>query len=246
MEKPLLLRPDHLTAAVTPDPNTAYYYSPYELREALEESGEQTMVKGNRMIGIIVRGHRCYCMYDTGRSRMFWMRLTEENSAAAIQTLLNMRGFHVRTVSQIIIGNSMPVAEKLCRSSNPFGDRYYVVSPFYDKCHFITNNAEGDELLSLIINPEKARSVNLAALSDYEPPRMTTRAYDAVDTNENRPVLLNYECDLLPLSMIDLPPHGFDGGYIMLCFDYQAQTLQNIVGPAVEVRPIERNCSSVT
>ena len=26
---------------------------------------------------------------------------------------------------------------------------------------------------------------------------------------------------------------------IMLCFDYQAQTVQGIVGPAIEVRPVE-------
>ena len=25
----------------------------------------------------------------------------------------------------------------------------------------------------------------------------------------------------------------------MLCFDYQAQTVQGIVGPAIEVRPVE-------
>lgn len=66
-------------------------------------------------------------MYYAGRSQMFWMRLTEENNAAAIQTLLNLRGFHVRTISQIVIGNSMPVAEKLC---SPSDGRHFAVSPF--------------------------------------------------------------------------------------------------------------------
>ena len=34
-------------------------------------------------------------------------------------------------------------------------------------------------------------------------------------------------------------PDGFRGSPIMLCFDYQAQTVQGIVGPSIEVRPVE-------
>ena len=75
-------------------------------------------------------------MYYAGRSQMFWMRLTEENNAAAIQTLLNLRGFHVRTISQIVIGNSMPVAEKLC---SPSDGRHFAVSPFIRRRRFRTS-----------------------------------------------------------------------------------------------------------
>ncbi len=237
--KPSLLRPLGLPTEIPVDPATAYYYSPQEIRAAFEEADDRTVAKGSRLIGIIVRGHRCYCMYYAGRTRMFWMRLTEENTAAAILTHLNVRGFKVRTLCQIVIGNRTNVAVKLCRSPNPFGDRYFVVSHFFDSVHFITNNAEGDELLRLIINPDQAMELNRLILSPYQPPRTTTREYDAVDTESNRPVLINYACDLIPLSIARSTPTGFDGGLIMLCFDYQVQTIQSIVGPSVEVRPIQ-------
>lgn len=235
-QKPSLLQPTGVPTGIAVEPNTAYYYSPHEIRMAFEEADDRTVAKGSRLIGIIIKGHRCYCLYYAGRTRMFWMRLTEENNAAAIQAHVNARGFKVKTICQIVIGNSMNVAAKLCRSPNPFGDRYFVVSHFFDSCHFITNNIEGDELLNLIINPERAVVFNRQVLADYQPPRIQTREYDAVDKNGNRPVILNYTCDLLPLSMMTRVPKGL----IMLCFDYQAPTLQIIVGASIEVRPIQR------
>lgn len=48
-----------------------------------------------------------------------------------------------------------------------------------------------------------------------------------------------YQCDLLMLSDIHPMPEGFRGSPIMLCFDYQTQVIQRIVGPAIEVRPLE-------
>ena len=41
------------------------------------------------------------------------------------------------------------------------------------------------------------------------------------------------------LSDIHPMPEGFRGSPIMLCFDYQTQVIQRIVGPAIEVRPLE-------
>ena len=52
-------------------------------------------------------------------------------------------------------------------------------------------------------------------------------------------LILHYQCDLLKLSDIRPIPEGFRGSPIMLCFDYQTQTVQGIVGPAIEVRPVE-------
>ena len=81
--------------------------------------------------------------------------------------------------------------------------------------------------------------INRAALSPFHPPRIPTREYDAIETSLDRPVLLNYQCDLLMLSDIHPMPEGFRGSPIMLCFDYQTQVIQRIVGPAIEVRPLE-------
>lgn len=100
-------------------------------------------------------------------------------------------------------------------------------------------NKEGDTLLKLILHDELTMEINRAALSPFHPPRIPTREYDAIETSLDRPVLLNYQCDLLMLSDIHPMPEGFRGSPIMLCFDYQTQVIQRIVGPAIEVRPLE-------
>ena len=110
---------------------------------------------------------------------------------------------------------------------------------FFAQCVFLTNNADGDNLLKIILHPDMALKINQAMLTPYHPPRTPNREYDAIDVLLDRPVILNYQCDLLKLSDITPMPGGFRGSPIMLCFDYQAQTVQGIVGPSIEVRPVE-------
>ena len=170
---------------------------------------------------------------------MYWMKNSEENYAAAVKSLLLARGFGITSIHQIVIGSTMSVAQRLCHGAKPFGNKYFVVSTFFAQCLFLTNNEEGDTLLKLILHDELAMEINRAALSPFHPPRIPTREYDAIETSLDRPVLLNYQCDLLMLSDIHPMPEGFRGSPIMLCFDYQTQVIQRIVGPAIEVRPLE-------
>ena len=170
---------------------------------------------------------------------MYWMKNSEENYAAAIKSLLIARGFGVTTIHQVVIGSTMSVAQRLCHSAKPFGNKYFVVSTFFAQCIFLTNNTDGDHLLKIILHPDMALKINQAMLTPYHPPRTPNREYDAIDVLLDRPVILNYQCDLLKLSDIRPMPDGFRGSPIMLCFDYQAQTVQGIVGPSIEVRPVE-------
>ena len=227
------------TNAVVPDSNKIYYYAAHELRVAIEEYSPESVSKSSRTIGIIVKGRCCFFLYFTGSTRMYWMKNSEENYAAAVKSLLLARGFGITSIHQIVIGSTMSVAQRLCHGAKPFGNKYFVVSTFFAQCLFLTNNKEGDTLLKLILHDELAMEINHAALSPFHPPRIPTREYDAIETSLDRPVLLNYQCDLLMLSDIHPMPEGFRGSPIMLCFDYQTQVIQRIVGPAIEVRPLE-------
>ena len=239
-QKPSLMSPaKRATNAVVPDPNKIYYYAAHELRVAIEEYSPESVSKSSRTIGIIVKGRCCFFLYFTGSTRMYWMKNSEENYAAAVKSLLLARGFGITSIHQIVIGSTMSVAQRLCHGAKPFGNKYFVVSTFFAQCLFLTNNKEGDTLLELILHDELAMEINHAALSPFHPPRIPTREYDAIETSLDRPVLLNYQCDLLMLSDIHPMPEGFRGSPIMLCFDYQTQVIQRIVGPAIEVRPLE-------
>lgn len=239
-QKPSLMSPaKRATNAVVPDPNKIYYYAAHELRVAIEEYSPESVSKSSRTIGIIVKGRCCFFLYFTGSTRMYWMKNSEENYAAAVKSLLLARGFGITSIHQIVIGSTMSVAQRLCHGAKPFGNKYFVVSTFFAQCLFLTNNKEGDTLLKLILHDELTMEINRAALSPFHPPRIPTREYDAIETSLDRPVLLNYQCDLLMLSDIHPMPEGFRGSPIMLCFDYQTQVIQRIVGPAIEVRPLE-------
>ena len=239
-QKPSLMSPaKRATNAVVPDPNKIYYYAAHELRVAIEEYSPESVSKSSRTIGIIVKGRCCFFLYFTGSTRMYWMKNSEENYAAAVKSLLLARGFGITSIHQIVIGSTMSVAQRLCHGAKPFGNKFFVVSTFFAQCLFLTNNKEGDALLKLILHDELAMEINRAALSPFRPPQIPTREYDAIETSLDRPVLLNYQCDLLMLSDIHPMPEGFRGSPIMLCFDYQTQVIQKIVGPAIEVRPLE-------
>lgn len=238
-QKPSLMSPmKRPSNSIPPDPTKAYYYASHELRVAIEEYSPESVSKSSRTIGIIVQGNNCYFLYFTGSTRMYWMKNSEENYAAAIKSLLLARGFHISLIHQVVIGATMSVAQCLCHSAKAFGNKYFVVSTFFAQCLFLTNNHEGDSLLTLILNPQKALEFNRALLAPFQPPTIPSREYDAIDVQRNSPVILNYQCDLLRLSDIHPMPSGFRGEPIMLCLDYQAQAIQRIVGPVIEVRPV--------
>lgn len=239
-KKPSLMSPaKRASNAIQPDPSQAYYYAAHELRVAIEEYSPESVSKSSRTTGIVVKGKQVYFLYFTGSTRMYWMKNSEENYAAAIKSLLLARGFGVTTIHQVVIGSTMSVAHRLCHSAKPFGNKYFVVSTFFAQCLFFTNNQDGDALFKIILNPDLALRTNRAMLAPFNPPRTPNREYDAIDIQNERPVILNYQCDLLKLSDIRPIPEGFRGNPIMLCFDYQTQTVQSIVGPAIEVRPVE-------
>ena len=167
--KPSLMSPaKRAKNSITPDPQCAYYYVPHELRTAIEEYSPESVSKSSRTIGIIVKGSQCYFLYFTGSTRMYWMKNSEENYAAAIESLLNARGFGVTTIHQVVIGSKMSVAQRLCHSAKPFGNRYFVVSTFFARCIFLTNNMDGDNLLRLILHPDVALKLNQTILSPYQ------------------------------------------------------------------------------
>ena len=238
-QKPSLLFAKHQAAEIIPvDVDTPYYYSSTEIRTAIQEFDPKSVSKGSRMVGIIVRGSDCYCLYDTGKSRMYWMRATEENAATSVSVLLTSRGFHIERVHQVLIGNNMNLITKLCHRPLRNNMHYFVLSDHFERCCFVTNNANGDTLLRILIHPELIQALNVCALRGCTSPRNPTRAYDAVNIDENRPVILGYTCDLLAFARIDETPDGFEQGPIVLAFDYQVAAIQRIIGPLTEVRAI--------
>ena len=238
LEKPSLLLMSRGLMNPPVDEEKAYYYAPFELQAAFEELDDRVESKTSRLIGVLVRKNRCFCMYFAGNKRIFWQRLSEENHAVGIRGLLQARGFRIDTITQIVIGNRMSVAEKLCRSPRLKGDKYFVVSDFFENCFFLTNDAAGDRLFPMTIRPLSFLDFDRQALASYLPPRTVERISDAEEAHTGRPVILNHSCDLLLLEQLRQQRHGFQKKPIVLCHDYQREAMESILQDTAEVRTI--------
>ena len=235
-EKPSLL-PDHPKAV--PDRLGPIYYSAAELREGIQAFDEDTVAKTSRILGVIVSGRQCFCLYHTGHTRMYWMRNQEENTVASIETLLSSRGFECTIFNQVIIGSNLNVAVRIARYKLNSRSRYFTLSDEYDHCYFMENSAHGDELLRILINPHERTKMDQTALRGYGPAPKWTRYCDGLSVEDNRPVILGYHFDLLRLQDLDGSHAGFQESPIVLCFDYQREAIQSIVGALIEVRTFD-------
>lgn len=239
-KKPSLLLHSYVPEqSVKIDPDAVYYYSAKEIRASIEEFEPSSVAKTSRILGVIVTGHRCYCIYYAGYRRMYWRKNQEDNTIAAIDTMLARRGFKCTVFSQVIIGSNIRVSAKLAKQSNRKENSYFTLSDHTNNCFFVVNNEDGDKLLSLIIHMKQQNKLNQQILTDYDPPVNTTRKYDAVTKDGQRPVILSYLFDLQELVGIDGVIDGFPEAPLILCFDYQVSAIQAIVGPLIAVRPIE-------
>ena len=219
------------------DPQAIYYYSANEIRTAIQEFDPDSVAKTSRIIGIMVHGSLCFCLYYSGRSRMYWQRTNEENTVAAIDALLSARGFRCSSYSQVIIASQQKLAITISKQKVNGLSRYFTVSTSYNNCYFVENSFRGDWLLKLLIQPRMQAQLNRKLLENYRSNDTNARGYAAVTKDGLRPVVLAYPFDLLELMNLSPVPEGFHYSPILLCFDYQADTIQSIVGPKFEVRP---------
>ena len=238
--KPSIYFKDPTQVKISPiDPGKIYFYSSDELRAGIQEFDKNSVAKTSRLLGIIIAGHRCYCLYYTGYRRMFWRKNQEENTVAAIDTMLARRGFKCTVFSQVIIASNMRVSAKLAKIDYTGRSKYYTVSDEANNCFFVENSMRGDQQLGTIIDLQLQQELNRKILQHYNPPPNITRNYDAVTKDGRRPVILGYLFDLIPLVHMSPLVDGFPEAPVILCFDYQVSAIQTIVGPLIAVCPIE-------
>ena len=238
--KPSLL--EHaLGSGHTISPTEAYYYTSQELRDAMVELDPKSVAKTSRILGVLICGRQCLCLYYTGFSRMYWRAGEEMNIIAAIDMILMARGFRCDAYRQVVIGNNMSIPEKITKLGLNAKSKYLTVNDHFASCHFLTNDRAGDSLLRVIADEQLAGDFERRVMiPSFRPPAMPTRSYDAVTLDGSRPVSLNYQFDLKRLIQFDHAPEGFRQSPVILCLDYQTDAIQRIVGSTVEVRAIQK------
>lgn len=240
-EKPALLSAECENHPFRIDDTKPYYYGNEEVRAAVQELFPDEMIKGSRLVGIIVQGPDCYCLYHTGGVRMYWMRTTEENYVSMILVLLAARKFRVNVIRQVVIGNSMKIAGRVCKTpSKDKGTRYYVLSNYFNNCYFLPNTELGDRQLKIMLDETATMRVNEEFMKECVAPDYSTKFYDALCREDGRPAILNGDFDMLRLSGADTVGEDLGKAPVFFCFDHQLEIMQMLVGPQVEVRSLGR------
>ena len=220
------------------DPDATYYYTAWELREALRERSPNTSPKTARILGVLIREGTLYFLYYTGLTRMYLRQNTEGSVKSSICTLLTARGFHYDTTSMVVIGHGFEAAKKIARQGINSSSKYLCVTTSFNNFYYVTDNMEGERVLKSIVDPVTRKATNDRILSGYRVPEQPTRSYDALTPDTAQPVVLSYQFDLLELLLLNTDPFGYPKEPVLLCYDYQANAIQSIVGPTVEVRII--------
>ena len=220
------------------DPDATYYYTAWELREALRERSPNTSPKTARILGVLSREGTLYFLYYTGLTRMYLRQNTEVSVKSSICTLLTARGFHYDTTSMVVIGHGFEAAKKIARQGINSKSKYLCVTTSFNNFYYVTDNMQGERVLKSIVDPAARKETNDRILEGYRVPEQPTRSYDALTPDTAQPVVLSYQFDLLELLLLNTDPFGYPKEPVLLCYDYQVNAIQSIVGPTVEVRII--------
>lgn len=213
----------------------AFYHS----RELKALGEEAIKINGSRAMGILLTKGCIYILYHTGDSPMKWEYRTELRLKAllryhASQGVLSGRyltaGYSYDTpVKALFIGDLMSTGLKLLNSDGGFHKTFFRLDASFDFFHFVPDSPAGKAVLRLLCCPAVRVQLDPILLSDLEPPDPRSGIpHDGMA--EGEPVLLAYDMDLLRLSRFHtaLSLSGRSGR--LICFDFQAETLERYFG----------------
>lgn len=240
-EKPLLF--DNAMPSVQHLPLPVFYHS----REVKGIGAEAVKFNNSRAIGILFAPKCIYTVFFTGENLMKWEYRTElkVKSMLAYHT---SRGIlskeHISPCYQpdtpikaLIIGIGMDTALKLLTSTGGYHKSYFYLDGSFDYFHYIPVSV-CETMLRLLCSPRLTNALRELLLSDMQPPRPDYGfEHDAI--SNGLPTLLSFDFDMLRLSRFKtaLSFHSLNG--VLICFDFQKDTLQQYFGDCVYIETID-------
>ena len=235
-EKPQVFAPEGSPVATLAAP--AFYSS----REVKELGLESVKIRGARIAGVLLASTGVFVVYNSGSALMKWGYLAEMRVKALLKMVLCQQRlasqYQMEDVNSILFGDGMALAYEILTSNDRGKRNYFVLDSNFDHFYFLTNDHQGEVLLKLICNPDKAVALNeilLQGLNEKEPGWPIEN--DAIDVNGN-PVLLAYLFDMPRIVRFcsALSLQGRRG--ILICFEFQSDSLRRYCGDLAEIQTI--------
>lgn len=212
----------------------------FNSREIKELGTVFAKIRGARSVGVLLTECEIFAIYNLGDALMKWEYKSEMRTKALLKTVLCRERlpdqYSPDSVRGLIFGNTMELAYDLL--TNGGGKQYFVLDGNYESFCFLTNERRGEAVLKLLCYPELAESLDEILTGDLEPAQPGfTIENDAMEDGD--PVLLCYTCDLPRIKRFQSALQLQNKRGIIICFDYQAETLRRFCGDTVRFQTID-------
>ncbi len=213
----------------------------YNSREIKEMGTVFTKIRGARSVGVLLTFDDAFVVYNLGNALMKWEYKSEMRTKALMKTVLCRERlpnqYSPDSIQGLIFGNSMDLAYELLKGEG--GKQYFILDGNYEHFYYLTNDRQGERLLSLMCC--KAITEQLAdILCDdlYEIKTAVNLECDAFDARGD-PVLLSFFCDLPRIKRFDTALQLQNKNGTLICFDFQREALERYCSKQITFQTID-------
>lgn len=222
-QKPPVFSKDREAGSVTMR-SLPLFYSSREIKELGEVT---TKIKNSRSMGILMAPHCVYAIYNTGSGILKWECKTEVRFNAFLQHTLQDYPYSGHPeIRAIMLGTSMDTAFRLLTSTGGYRRSLFMLDTSFTHFHFVTNDAQGETLLKLLVHPRMMKKLNQLLLSDLKVCKNDLNIEcDAVDEN-GTPTILAYDFDMQRINRFNTGLNVYGKSGNLICFDFQLPVLK--------------------
>lgn len=221
----------------------AAYPAFYSSREVKELGSDATKIRSSRFMGILLAPSGIFVTYNSGSALMKWHSKSERRIKTLMWSVLCQQRlaqqYRAEDVRGLALGDSMNLAYQMLTSTGGSKHDYFMLDGSYDHFYFLTNNHQGEVILSLLCDPVKAAELDRIlsqGLNSENPGRAMEQ--DATE-QDGTPVLFGYFCDLPRIARFNTSLELMERPGTLICFDFQADALRRYCGGRVHFQTID-------
>lgn len=213
----------------------------YNSREIKEMGTVFTKIRGARSVGVLLTPADVFVVYNLGNALMKWEYKSEMRTKALMKTVLCRerlpKQYPPDAVQGLIFGNGMDLAYDILKET--CGKQYFILDGNYEHFYYLTNDRQGERLLSLLCSKTLTARLEDILYDDlYESEAAANLECDAEDKNGN-PVLLSFFCDLPRIKRFDTALQLQNKYGTLICFDFQKEVLERYCSKRVKFQTID-------
>ena len=237
-EKPELFQSGHISSSFSYD--RPVYYTAMEIKEIGQEAAK---IRGARAVGVLLTEDMDYLIYNTANLENDWAYRSEVRLKALIQREAGIArqrlSLPTPETNAILFASDMEQMKVMMDVLKQVKHQYFILDGVFRHFYYLTNDRYGEMLLRLLCDSESRATLNTILSEDLKPCRAGVSVeHDGYDVH-GLPVLFGYTCDMPRIKRFDNALSLREQNGVLICFDYQEETLRQICSPYVKLQSID-------